>query len=109
MSALTLAEAGIMLIHKTHIAQQCADIRDRIEPVHSYTAARLCNGISARALSIAKHGPEYLTEAALTWVAADTQQRGLAAREIIAMALRAGSPAVKAIHDCHPLCAGATV
>ncbi len=104
-----LAEAGIALIDKTHMADACADIRDgRLTPP-LYTQAWLCNGISARALSIGKHGPEYLTEAALTWVAADTQQRGLAAREIIDMALRAGSPAVKAIHDCHPLCTGATV
>jgi hypothetical protein len=103
----SLAEAGSALIDKTHMADKCADIRDgRLTPP-LYTQAWLCNGISARALSIAQHGPDYLMDAARTWTLASMDRRRRAAQEIIGAALAAGAEMrrpMETIEQCPPLC-----
>ncbi len=109
MSALTLAEAGIVLCEKNHIGRTLAEIRDRARPVQADTPAYICNAISQKAGAVVAHGPGFQRGCADQWRAASLEERAEACREIIAMALRVGSPAVKAIHDCHPLCTGATV
>jgi len=106
---LTLTENAILLIEKTYLAERCCEWRDRTRDVTGPDVAYLHNAITARAQSIAKHGPEDLKPAATHWAFASTAQRKEAVQEIIAMALRAGANTPAAvIHDCHPLCTGAT-
>lgn len=102
---LTLTENAILLIEKTYLAERCCEWRDRKRDVSGPDVAYLHNAITARAQSIAKHGPEYLKPAATHWAFASTAQRKEAVQEIIAMALRAGANTPAAvIRDCHPLC-----
>jgi len=107
---LTLTENAILLIEKTYMAERACEWRDRTRDVAGPDVAWLHNSIGARALSIAKHGPEYLRPAATHWAYATPEQRKEACREVIAMALLAGRATPAAvIRECHPLCTGAGV